>query len=82
MAEELGFDFRQWKEVFLFSKASRPTLEELTPSSYTTGTEGSVTQGKAAGGINLTTQLHLRTRIRMVELYLHCPIRLHGMVLN
>jgi hypothetical protein len=32
--------------------------------------------------MKLTTHLHLVPRIRMVELYLHSPIYLHGVVLN
>jgi hypothetical protein len=37
---------------------------------------------KAAGGVKLTTHLHLVLRLRMVELYLHSAISLHGLVLN
>jgi hypothetical protein len=33
-------------------------------------------------GIKLTTYLHLVPRSRKVELYLHSPICLHGIVLN
>jgi hypothetical protein len=33
-------------------------------------------------GVKLTTNLHLVPRSRMVELYLHSPIRLLGVVLN
>jgi hypothetical protein len=32
--------------------------------------------------VKLSTHLDLVSRSRMVELYLHCPIRLHGIVLN
>jgi hypothetical protein len=32
--------------------------------------------------VNLTTLVHLAPRSRMVELYLHCSICLHGVVLN
>jgi hypothetical protein len=81
MTEKLGFDFRQRIEIFLFSKASRPALG-LNPCFYTSGTEGSFLEDKAADGMKLTTQLHLCPRIRIVELQLHYPIRLHGMVLN
>jgi hypothetical protein len=33
-------------------------------------------------GVKLLIHLHLVPRSRMVELYLHSPIRLHGVVLN
>jgi hypothetical protein len=33
-------------------------------------------------GRKLNTYLHLAPRSRMVELYLHSPIRLHGMILK
>jgi hypothetical protein len=33
-------------------------------------------------GMKLTTHLHLVLRSRMMELYLHSPICVHGMVLN
>jgi hypothetical protein len=32
--------------------------------------------------VKLTSNFHLVSRLRMVELYLEFPIRLHGMVLN
>jgi hypothetical protein len=34
------------------------------------------------GSVKLTTHLHLLPRSRKVELYLHSPIRLHGIVLK
>jgi hypothetical protein len=37
---------------------------------------------KSGLGFKLTTYLHLVPRSRMVELYFHFPIRLHGMMLN
>jgi hypothetical protein len=33
-------------------------------------------------GVKLTTHLQLISKSRMVELYLHSPIRLHGVLLN
>jgi hypothetical protein len=33
-------------------------------------------------GVKLTTHLHLMSRLRVMELYLHSPIRLHDVVLN
>jgi hypothetical protein len=32
--------------------------------------------------VKLTTQLRLAPRLIIVELYLHSPMRLHGVVLN
>jgi hypothetical protein len=34
------------------------------------------------GGTKLTTHLHLVPKLRNMELYLHSPIGLHGVVLN
>jgi hypothetical protein len=48
------------------------------PCSYTVGTGSESEQG-----VKMTTQLHLVFRLRMyVELYLHFPIHIHGMVLK
>jgi hypothetical protein len=44
-------------------------------ASYPMGTVGSFPGGKDAWGIKLTSHLHLVPRSRMVELYLHSPIR-------
>jgi hypothetical protein len=33
-------------------------------------------------GVKLTTGLHPVIRLRMVEIYLHSPMRIHGVVLN
>jgi hypothetical protein len=44
-------------------------------------TGGSFPDGKAAGAMKLTTD-QLVEMPRMVELYIHFPIRLHGVVLN
>jgi hypothetical protein len=52
------------------------------PTSYTVRTRGSVPRGIVAGGAKLTIHLHLVPRSRIVELYLHYPTCLHGVVLN
>jgi hypothetical protein len=52
------------------------------PVSYPMGTVGSFAGSKAAWGVKLTTHLHLVSWSRMMELYLHSPIRFHGIVLN
>jgi hypothetical protein len=38
--------------------------------------------GVSGRGVKLTTHLHIVLKSRMVELNLHFPIRLHGVVLN
>jgi hypothetical protein len=53
------------------------------PDSFPVGTRGSFPESKAAGwGMKLTTQLHLVTRSRMVELHLYFPTPLHVTVLS
>jgi hypothetical protein len=49
---------------------------------YVMGTRGLFFWNYSNRGAKLTTQLHIVLKIRMVELYLHSPISLHGMVLN
>jgi hypothetical protein len=52
------------------------------PASYPVG-KGTLSLGVKWGtGVKLTTHLHLVLRVRTLELYLHSPIRLHGVVLN
>jgi hypothetical protein len=41
-----------------------------------------VRPGYTSRSMKLTIHLHLLPRLRMVELYLHSPIRFHGMMLN
>jgi len=45
-------------------------------------TGGSGPGGKAARGVKLTTHLHLVPRNECMEVYPHCPLRHHGIVLN
>jgi hypothetical protein len=52
------------------------------PAFYPVGSGCSIPSGKIVRGVKLTTLLRLVPRSRMVELYLHSPIRLHGVVLN
>jgi hypothetical protein len=51
-------------------------------ASYPKHAGGSFLRGQAARGMRLTTHLHLVPRLRMVELHVHSPIFLHGIVLN
>jgi hypothetical protein len=50
------------------------------PASCQMGT--GVPRGEAARRVKLITHLHLMPRLRTVELYIHSPIRLHGVLLN
>jgi hypothetical protein len=52
------------------------------PASHKMGTKGSFSGSKAAGGVKLTVHFHLVPRSRIVELNLHSPICLHGVMLN
>jgi hypothetical protein len=72
MAEELGFDSQQGQEIFPFSTVSKIS-SWAHPASYTMG---------SSQGVKVTTHFHLVPRSKMVELYLHSPIHLHGVVLN
>jgi hypothetical protein len=76
-----GFDSRQCK-IYLLSTVSR--LTGAHPSYNPVGTGGCFPGGgvKRQGRVALA-DLHLMTRSRKVELYLHPPpICLHGIVLN
>jgi hypothetical protein len=53
------------------------------PASYPMGTRGSFPGGKAAGGVKLTTHLHLVPSSKNEWRYTYTPpIRLHGVVLS
>jgi hypothetical protein len=54
------------------------------PASYTVGTIGSSVANKIGPGseVKLTTHVNLLMTYRMVELHLHSPIRLSGIVRN
>jgi hypothetical protein len=57
------------------------TGSEAHPVSYLMCIGGPFLEGRATGGVKLTTRLLLVPRSKMVELYLH-PMRLYGVVLN
>jgi hypothetical protein len=69
------FDSRQGQEIFLYSTMFRPALGPTQPPIQWL-------PGFLSPGVKLTTNLHLVLRSRMVELYLHSPIRLHSIVLK
>jgi hypothetical protein len=69
------FDSWQGQEIFPFTIASRPVMGPIQPPiQWTTGAISS--------GVKLTIHHRLVPRSRMVELYLHSPIRIYGIVLN
>jgi hypothetical protein len=47
-----------------------------------TGREGLLLQEQSSRDVKQTIHLHVVTRKRMVELYLHSPIYLYGMAFN
>lgn len=49
-------------------------------ASYRMGTGAFSSRGKSSRGMELTTPLHLMPRLKMVKLYTHSTIHLHGMV--
>jgi hypothetical protein len=51
-------------------------------TSYPMGIGGDFPRGYSGQDPKLTTHFHLVPRSRMVELYLHSPICLHGIVLK
>jgi hypothetical protein len=63
------------REIFLYSIASGPV-----PGPIQLVTNGH--RGQRDRSVKLTNHVYLVPRSRMVELYLHYPIRLHGTVLN
>jgi hypothetical protein len=69
-----GFYSRQGKYFSL--------LHSVQTGSYTFGTRGSSPAFKSGRCVKLTAHLHVMPRWRMVELYLHSPIRLSSIVLN
>jgi hypothetical protein len=61
--DNLGFEFGLEKEIFLFSKTSRPTPEHDQPSIQCI--PGFFLGGKSDHGMKLTIQVHLVPRLRM-----------------
>jgi hypothetical protein len=75
-----GFWFPVGSRDFLFSTECR---KALGPTWCPTHWVPEVfCPGKTGRGAELTTHLHLVPRSRMLELHLHSPIPLHGVLLN
>jgi hypothetical protein len=80
MAKEAGIDSRQGQTIFLFSIISRPALGlTKTPIQWVLVV---VSLGVEHRGMKLSDHLHLVLRLRIIKLYLHSLIYLHGMMLN
>jgi hypothetical protein len=65
-----------------FSSPQRPDRFCGSPSLLSGGHRGLFPRGKSDRGVKLTIHLHPVPKSRIVELYLHSLIRLHGVVLN
>jgi hypothetical protein len=77
--EETRFDSQQGQEISRCFIASRPALGPTQPPIQWVPEDVSLgvkRQGREAD------HSPLMPRLRMVELYLHCPIRLYGVTLN
>jgi hypothetical protein len=76
----LGFDSRQGQEISFFFTEFRPALA-AHPASYPMGTV-TLSPEESRRSVKLITHFRLLSRERMMELYLHSLIRLHGVVFN
>jgi hypothetical protein len=68
-------------DVSLFHNARSGSGAHLASCTMGTG-GGGCSAGESSRGLKLATLLHLMPRLRMVDVYLHSPIRLLGLVLN
>jgi hypothetical protein len=71
--------FPAGEEIFLYSTASRPAVGPTQP--HIQWVPGALSPGVKQREVTLTTYFHLVPRLRVVELYLHSPIYLHGILL-
>jgi hypothetical protein len=83
IATSYGLDGRgsipEKSKIFLFSTASKPALGPTQPPIQ--WLPGVSSPGREIGrGVKLTTHFHLVPRSRMLELYLHSPICLSGIL--
>jgi len=77
----LGFDSRRGLGIFLFTTASRPALGPTQPPIQ--WVPGSLSLGKQRPGHEADHSPPSYAEIKeCVELYLHSPVRLHGVVLS
>jgi hypothetical protein len=71
-----GFNSRQGQEIFMYSTVSRPALGPMQPPVQCI--PGTLSPGVKRPGC----EVDLLPPSRMMDLYLHSPIRHHGIVLN
>jgi hypothetical protein len=77
----LGFDFRQRLGIFLFTTASRTALGPTQPPIQ--WVQGSLSLGVKQPVCEADHSPPSSAEVKeCVELYLHSPIRLHGVVLS
>jgi hypothetical protein len=76
-----GFRFPARAEDFSSLHSVQPGFGALL-ASHTMDTGGSFPGRRSGWGVKLTTHLYVAPRSRIVELYLHSPTLLHGLVLN
>jgi hypothetical protein len=67
--------------IFLYSTMSGPTLGPRA-ASYEMGRMGLFPRRKSDRDVKLTAHLYPVPRSRMADVYLHSPLRLHGVELN
>jgi hypothetical protein len=65
-----------------FSLHSAQTSSGAHPASYRMRSAGIFMGEESGRGVKLTIHFNLMSQIRMVELYLHYPLRLQGLFLN
>jgi hypothetical protein len=70
-----------WMEVVRFPTGARNSSVLLNFQTRSTLSPVQWISGAVFLGVKLTTHLHLVRRSRMVELYLHCPVCIHGAML-
>jgi hypothetical protein len=66
----------------ILSSPRRPDRLWDPPGLLANGYRGLFLKGYSGRGVKLTTHLELVPNLRMVDLYIHSPIRLHGLVLT
>jgi hypothetical protein len=64
----------------VFSITAIPALGPTEPSIQFI--LGAVSPWYSDRGVKMTTHIHLKSRLSVAELYLHSPIRFHGLVPN
>jgi hypothetical protein len=75
-----GFDSRQGQEILLYSTASNPALKHTQPALQ--WVRWDISPGVKRSEREADQSPPFNAKSRMVELYLHFPIRFHSVVLN